>query len=96
MNWKQRIRTGLAGAGHSPDEEVPDEEVIDELAQHARALYDTARAEGATPAEADERVVRQIALWASEAPGLRRRPRRPPVVNRPHPSHRASSVWCTI
>ena len=46
-------------------------------------MYDTARAEGASPAEADERVARQIALWAGEAPGLQRRPRRAPVVEPP-------------
>ena len=78
MDWKHRIRTELAGAGHSPDDEV-----VEELALHARALYDTARAEGASPAEAGERVARQIALWAGEAPGLQRRPRRAPVVEPP-------------
>jgi len=78
MNWKQRIRTELSGAGN-----VPDDEVVQELAQHARALYDTARAEGAAPGEADERVLQQIAIWAREAPRLRRRPRRAPVVEPP-------------
>jgi putative ABC transport system permease protein len=81
MTWTHRIRTGLAGAGHAPDEDV-----VEELAQHARAMYETARAEGAAPEEADQRVVQQIALWAREAPRLQRRPRRAPVVEPPAPA----------
>ena len=74
MNWTHRIRTGLAGAGHSPDDEV-----VEELALHARAVYDTARAEGASAAEADERVdAADCALGqrGAEAPAASRTARR--------------------
>ena len=60
MEWKQRIRLELSRTGTGPDEEI-----LDELAQHARAMYDTARADGASREEAEHRVDLQIAVWAA-------------------------------
>lgn len=78
MNWKQRIREGLATG---PD--VPDDDVVEELAQHARAMYEAARAEGCGHDEADARVTAQLERWRVERPSLRRRPRRPVTVEPP-------------
>ncbi|MEX2662263.1 MAG: ABC transporter permease [Vicinamibacterales bacterium] len=67
MDWKQRIRLELSRTGT-----VPDEGILDELAQHARAMYDSARADGASREEAEHRVDLQIAVWAGDAPLLKR------------------------
>jgi putative ABC transport system permease protein len=79
-DWTGRIHRALAVAGHPIDPEI-----VDELAQHARVLYDTARAEGASPEAAGQRVDAQIAIWCREAPHLKRRPRRAPAVEAPAP-----------
>ena len=42
MDWTARVRTSLAGRGGA------DEGVVEELAQHAQAMSDSARADGAT------------------------------------------------
>ncbi len=47
MTIKTRLRQALAATGH-----VPDDEILDELAQHAQAMYEMARADGGAPAEA--------------------------------------------
>ncbi len=78
MDWTSRIRSALAAV-----EPGPDDDVIEELTQHARAMYDAARAEGCTPGEAELRVAAQIDRWRLDAASLRRRPRRPPVVQVP-------------
>ena len=78
MDWTARVRRALADAGHGPDEEI-----VEELAQHAGAIYDTARADGAERAEAEARVAQQIAIWCAEAPRLKRRARRMPAVTVP-------------
>jgi putative ABC transport system permease protein len=78
MDWPNRIRAALAGA--SP---VPDEDVIEELAQHARTMYETARADGGSHQEAERQVADQIDRWRIEAAALRHRPRRAPVIEPP-------------
>jgi predicted permease len=70
MDWNARLRAALGGT---------DDDVIEELAQHARALFERARADGASAADADRLVTAQIERWRDEAPQLRRRPRRAPV-----------------
>jgi putative ABC transport system permease protein len=75
MNWNARIRAALAAAGQRPDEDV-----VEELSQHAQALYDERRADGATADEAGGVVEQQIAVWCSAASILKRRQRRAPVV----------------
>ena len=75
MNWNDRIRTQLPAS--------VDDDVVEELAQHARALYDTARAEGLGHNAAEQRVLGQVAHWCATAPLLRRRSRRPAAVAPP-------------
>lgn len=77
MDWKTRIATAFH------DVPAPEDDVIDELAQHARAMYEAARAEGCTAAEAERRVSELIERWRLQGRSLRRRPRRPPAVVAP-------------
>jgi predicted permease len=85
MNWESRIRQMLAPA-------VPGDDVIEELGQHARAMYDAARAEGCSREEAEHRVSEQLARWRADARRLHHRPGRPPAVI---PPAAASSSWLT-
>ena len=62
LDWNKRIHSAL-GRGASP----PDAGVIEELAQHARAMYECARADGCDPDEADRLVDVQIAIWAGDS-----------------------------
>ena len=75
MNWKPIIRRELPPA--------VDEDVVEELAQHAQAAYDTARAEGLSHADAEGRVLAQAAEWRANAAMLRHRSRRPAAVEPP-------------
>jgi putative ABC transport system permease protein len=82
MNFSDRIHRAFGR------DKALDDDVVEELAQHARAMYDQARAEGAARDEALRRVDVQIALWAGDATLLtRRRPHAaaieaPPVTDR--------------
>jgi predicted permease len=78
MDWKSRIRTAFTASAH-----LPDDDVLEELAQHARAMYDGARAEGLSHDQAEGRVTAQLYRWQRDAADLRRRARRPPVVEAP-------------
>jgi hypothetical protein len=78
MDWNARIRAALTAAGV-----LPDDDVVEELAQHARAMYDRARAEGCSREQANGRVEEQIERWRLEAPELRHRSRRAPAVEPP-------------
>ena len=64
---------------------------MEELAQHARAMYDAARAEGLSHDQADGRVTAQLQRWRRDAVELRRRSSRPPVVEPPHAG--SSTLW---
>ena len=66
MDWTARIRAAFEGAAH-----VPDPDVIEELAQHARAMYEAARADGLSHEEANDRVSDQLDRWRLESPSLR-------------------------
>ncbi len=77
MDWKSRIAAALAG-GHTPDDGV-----IEELAQHARAMYEAARAEGASDEEAAARVGEQIERWRRDAERLGPRSGRPAAIEPP-------------
>jgi putative ABC transport system permease protein len=72
MNWNHRIHTAFA--------EPPEDDVIEELAQHAAAIYASARADGCDVAEAERRVEIQIAAWTANPSLLRRRAGREPAV----------------
>jgi putative ABC transport system permease protein len=75
MDWNARIRTELPA--------TTSQEVIEELAQHARAMYDAARAEGCDLEEADRRVARQVDAWRASAAMLHHRAGRLPTVAPP-------------
>lgn len=77
MDWKARIREAF------PNGRRPDEDVVEELAQHAAAVFEAARADGSDDAEASRRVAAQIVAWAADADLLTRRPRRAPAVEPP-------------
>ncbi len=78
MDWKTRIAAALARGRRSTDDDV-----IEELAQHARAMYDAARAEGASHEEARARVDDQIERWRRDADRLRHQSHRPPAIEPP-------------
>ena len=78
VDFAGRIRDAFAVRGHSLDHDV-----LEELTQHARAMYDAARADGATPADALRRVDLQITVWQGDATLLRRRRRETPVIEPP-------------
>jgi predicted permease len=75
MNWKHRIQSSL------PNQ--VDDDVLEELAQHAAAIYASARAEGLDAADADLRIADQIQAWSANPTLLRHRPKREPVVEPP-------------
>lgn len=81
MDWKAQLRRTLGNA-------VPqlDEDVIEEIAQHAAALYERARADGLESSAARRRVEDQLAALAREADAMRRPPRRAPAIVQPPPS----------
>jgi predicted permease len=74
MDWNARVRAAFASRS------LPDDDVIEELAQHAAAAFEAARADDCDPAEAEHRVEAQLVAWAAEDVMLARRPRRPPAV----------------
>ena len=78
MDWQTRIRQALAGAPY-----LPEDDVIEELAQHASAVYDAAHAGGCTPAEAEQRVEALIARWREDSDSLRHRSARRPTIAPP-------------
>ncbi len=76
MDWNARVRRTLSSAGVS-------DTVMEELAQHVRAVYEAARAEGCTHLEADERVTELLVRWKSDAAALHHRNRRAPAIEPP-------------
>ena len=77
MDWTARVRSAFDGAANAPDVDV-----IEELAQHARAAYEAARADGLSHEDANRRIVDLIRRWQRNAAALRR-PQRPPAVEPP-------------
>src|ERR1051325_3242152 len=76
MNWTDIVRTSLAR-----HRQPPDADVVEELAQHAAASFETARAEGLGVEEAEARVRTLVEGWCAET--LRARPLREPFVEPP-------------
>ena len=81
MDWNARIRAAFDDASVR----VPEADVIEELAQHARAMYEAARAEGCTHLEANDRVTEQITVWQRESAALLHKSTRLPTVEPPSP-----------
>jgi predicted permease len=84
IDWKALVRTAFAPR-------TPDEDVLEELAQHAAATYEAARADGAEPDESMSRVREQIERWVKDPVVMARRPRRPPAVE--PPAGTEATVW---
>jgi putative ABC transport system permease protein len=80
MEWTARVRAALTQETRPRDTSVPDPDVVDELAQHAQAAYEAARADGASREDADARAGALIDRWRGEADALHRRGRRPAVL----------------
>jgi putative ABC transport system permease protein len=78
MDWTPLVRAAFLAARHDPDEEV-----VEELTQHAAAAYEQVRAEGADHDTAVTHVEALIAACCRDAAALRRRARRPPLVEAP-------------
>src|SRR5262245_15802982 len=78
--WKTRVR-----AAFETCQRIPDDDVIEELAQHAQAAYQTARADGLTENEAVARVGTLLEGWRRDASSLRHQsPRAAAAVMPPH------------
>jgi putative ABC transport system permease protein len=82
-DWKRLIAERLGASGHEVDIDV-----VEELAQHASAAWNSARAEGLGAADADTRVLTLIDGWRRDASALRHASRRSRVE--PPPSARTS------
>jgi putative ABC transport system permease protein len=78
MDWNAHIRATLA-----TNTELPDADVVEELALHAAATYETARADGLAHDEAMQQIERLLEAWRRDASTLSRRPRRPAIVEPP-------------
>ena len=87
MDWNARVKMALLSeSGASRDAGGPgdlDNDVIEELAQHVRAEYEAARAEGRTHIEAEGRVTELLVLWKSDTASLHHRNRRAPAIEPP-------------
>jgi len=79
MDWTSRIRAAFDDTPIAPD-------VVEELADHARALYEAARADGLPHDEADRRVTDHVTRWRADASSLRRMAGRTPMPVAPAPS----------
>ncbi|MEN3337535.1 MAG: putative transport system permease protein [Acidobacteriota bacterium] len=83
MDWNHRVRSALLAGGRDPDADI-----VEELAQHARAMYEAARADGLSHEEADRSIDDQLERWRADAARLRRRavrvaPLVPPAASAP-------------
>ena len=87
MDWTTRVRSAFMSTSHTPDDDV-----IEELAQHARAMYEAARADGCSHEDADRRVADQLDRWRVDAGALQHQSRRLLVVA---PPPAVSSSRCT-
>jgi putative ABC transport system permease protein len=85
MDWKPYVREALQ-TGSLP----PDDDVVEELTEHARAMYEAARADGCPHETAERRVRDQIDRWRDENAALRHKSRRPAAV--PPPPASASVI----
>ena len=75
MNWQADIRARLART--SPDQgNDSNDDVIEEMAQHAAAAFERARADGVETEAATARVRKMIDGWCEDPGVLSRRPRR--------------------
>ena len=74
MEWRRDVQAEFARLGKQADWSV-----VEELAQHAAAAYEAARADGMSAAEAETSVLALIRAWCNETTGPHRI-ERPPLV----------------
>ena len=67
-DWERRLRAALATADHPPTDDI-----VEELAQHARATYEAARADGYPAEEAEARVADLVNRWQADSGSLKHR-----------------------
>lgn len=79
MDWRARVRTALSAGA------VPDEDVVEELAQHAAAVHESALRDGLSEADAMRRADEELAIPAEARRALVRACARPPAVEPPPP-----------
>jgi len=93
MRWRDEVRARLRR--HHPD---PDEDVVLELAQHAEAEDEAARADGLSDAAARERVAALIDGWSRDRTALVHRLRTPRMQAPPPPagSPGLTGLWLDI
>ena len=72
-DWRAIVRAAFGAR-------TPDDDVVEELAQHAAATYETARADGADVDQARAQAATQIDAWVADPVVLAKRPRRAPAV----------------
>ena len=78
MNWARHIRSEFERLGKHPDDSV-----VEELAQHAAATWEAARADGEASSDADARVRALVTSWCEGTSGPRRIARAPLVEPAP-------------
>jgi putative ABC transport system permease protein len=78
MNWMTHVRIEFARLGKPVDESV-----VEEFAQHAAAAWEEARADGASPADADAAVRSLIESWCRGTKGPDRIQREPLIESSP-------------
>jgi predicted permease len=69
MDWTTDVRAALGR--HRAE---PDEQVVLEIAQHAAAAFEAARAEGRPPEQAAEEIRQQLERWCRDVANYPRRP----------------------
>src|SRR5262245_32569508 len=72
MNWQSEIVAEFSRLGKAADAAV-----IEEMAQHAEAAYEAARADGASTADAEAAVQALLESWCGATTGPRRIERAP-------------------
>jgi putative ABC transport system permease protein len=87
IDWKAIVRSTF---GSRP----PDDDVVEELALHAAATYEAARADGADPQAGLAHVKEQLGRWALDPVLFARRPGRPPAVE--PPAGTESPMWSVL
>jgi predicted permease len=92
MDWSARVRAAFVGRD-------PDDDVVEELAQHAAAAFEAARADGASEEDAARQVAALLAAWAADdVVGSRGQIHRPRRVRQPTPPPPppAASAWAGL
>jgi putative ABC transport system permease protein len=91
MNWQARIRNEFARLGKPADESV-----VEEMAQHASAAVEAARADGMTAAEAEAASIALIQSWCSQTSGPARIARAPLLESAPPGRSLFTGLWLDI